>query len=308
MTTRMHSGQENDVLKRLERIVDRVETVIDAAFPAVFQEMPEFGAYWTFRWERIGNRGRIVPVKLPDLIDLDDLVGIDLAKSELIRNTEQFVEGYPANNVLLWGERGNGKSSCVKGLLGRFASCGLRIVEVQRWELLHLPEIIALLRDAPYRFILFCDDLSFAEGEADYRGLKTLLDGGVEARPANVLIYATSNRRHLMPEPMTDNVGGGEIHPEEAISEKLSLSDRFGLTLGFTTFDQELFLAIVEHHAGRLGIPLDSEKLRSEALLWALYSGRRSGRSARQFVDDLAGRLRIKAVNRDLDTANRVDE
>lgn len=290
-------GQENDVLGRLERIMDRVEAAIDTAFPAVSKGLPDFGAYWTFRWERTGNRGRIVPVGHPDLVELDDLVGIDHAKSELVRNTEQFVEGYPANNVLLWGERGNGKSSCVKGLLPRFSPRGLRMVELQRWDLLHLPEIIALLRDSPYRFILFCDDLSFAEGEVDYRGLKTLLDGGIEARPANVLIYATSNRRHLMPEPMTDNVGGGEIHPEEAISEKLSLSDRFGLTLGFSTFDQELFLAIVEHHAVRLGIPLEKDKLRSEALLWALYSGRRSGRSARQFVDDLAGRLRIKAAN-----------
>jgi predicted AAA+ superfamily ATPase len=293
MTKEVYTGQENDVLGRLEQIMDRVEAAIDTVFPAVSKALPDFGAYWTFRWERTGNRGQIVPVGHPDLVELDDLVGIDHAKSELVRNTEQFVAGYPANNVLLWGERGNGKSSCVKGLLPRFSPRGLRMVELQRWDLLHLPEIIALLRDSPYRFILFCDDLSFAEGEVDYRGLKTLLDGGVEARPANVLIYATSNRRHLMPEPMTDNVGGGEIHPEEAISEKLSLSDRFGLTLGFSTFDQELFLAIVEHHAGQLGIPMKREKLRNEAILWALYSGRRSGRSARQFVDDLAGRLRI---------------
>ncbi len=299
MTTETCASKEISVLARLERIMERVETAIDRTLPTVSPEVPDFGAYWTFRWERTGNHGRMVPVKHPDMVDLDDLVGIDLAKGELVRNTKQFVEGYPANNVLLWGERGNGKSSCVKGLLGRFASHGLRMVELQRWDLLHLPEIIALLRDAPYRFILFCDDLSFAEGEVDYRGLKTLLDGGVEARPANVLIYATSNRRHLMPEPMADNVGGGEIHPEEAVSEKLSLSDRFGLTLGFSSFDQELFLAIVEHHAVRLGIPIGREDLRREALLWALYSGRRSGRSARQFIDDLAGKLRIKANIRD---------
>lgn len=294
MTNGTRPGHANDVVGRLEKILDRVEALIDTAFPAVSRVLPDYGANWTFRWERTGNRGKIVPVEYPDLVDLDDLVGIDHAKSELVRNTEQFVDGYPANNVLLWGERGNGKSSCVKGLLPQFAPRGLRMVELQRWDLLHLPEIIALLRGTPHRFILFCDDLSFAEGEVDYRGLKTLLDGGVESRPANVLIYATSNRRHLMPEPMTDNVGGGEIHPEEAISEKLSLSDRFGLTLGVSTFDQELFIAIVEHHAKRLGISMERDKLHKEALLWALYSGRRSGRSARQFVDDLAGRLRIK--------------
>ncbi len=299
MTKGTRAGEAGDIIERLERIMDRVETVITAAFPAGSQGLPNFGAYLAFRWERTGNRGQIVPVEYPDLVDLDDLVGIDHAKLELVRNTEQFVDGYPANNVLLWGERGNGKSSCVKGLLGKFASRGLRMVELQRWDLLHLPDIIALLRDAPYRFILFCDDLSFAEGEVDYRGLKTLLDGGVEARPANVLIYATSNRRHLMPEPMADNVGGGEIHPEEAVSEKLSLSDRFGLTIGFSTFNQELFLAIVEHYAERLGLPIDREELRREALLWALYSGRRSGRSASQFIDDLTGRLRIKGNLRD---------
>src|SRR6516165_3641629 len=177
MTTGTYAGKENDTLTRLEKIMDRVETVIHEAFPAIYKELPDFETYLAFRWERTGNQGWFVPVKYPDLVDLDDLVGIDLAKAELIRNTEQFIEGYPANNVLLWGERGNGKSSCVKGLLGKFARHGLRMIEVQRWDLLHLPEIIAFLRNTPFRFILFCDDLSFAEGEVDYRGLKTLLDG-----------------------------------------------------------------------------------------------------------------------------------
>jgi hypothetical protein len=154
-----------------------------------------------------------------------------------------------------------------------------------------LPAIIHQLRGVPFCFILFCDDLSFSEGEADYRGLKTLLEGGIEARPGNVLIYATSNRRHLMPEPMTDNTGTEEIHPEEAVSEKLSLSDRFGLSLGFSTFDQETYLAIVMNYASQMNLPLKREKLRREAILWALYSGRRSGRAARQFIDDLVGRL-----------------
>lgn len=286
------------IVARLERVLDQVEMLLESLLPRTTEERLDFASPWTFRWEKTPNGGRIAPVESIDLVDLDNLVGIDEVKAELVRNTEQFVDGYPANNVLLWGERGNGKSSCIKGLLTEFAPRGLRMVELQRWDLLHLPEMVKLLRAKPYRFILFCDDLSFAEGEADYRGLKTLLDGGVEARPDNVLIYATSNRRHLMPEPMMDNLGDGEIHPEEAVSEKLSLSDRFGMTLGFSTFDDDIYLAVVERHASLLGIPLTGEELRREALLWALYSGRRSGRSARQFVIDLAGRLRISNSKR----------
>ena len=280
----------NGILERLDRLFTRVEGALDTVAPPA-PDNSLFSRYLAFRWEKQGHGGRVVPVEHPHLVELDDILGVDLAKEELIRNTAQFVAGKPANNVLLWGERGNGKSSCVKGLLKKFATHGLRLIEVQRWDLLSLPAIIRPLRGVPLRFILFCDDLSFGEGEADYRGLKALLEGGVEARPDNMLIYATSNRRHLMPEPMADNVGSAEIHPEEAVSEKLSLSDRFGLTLGFTTFDEETYLGIVEHYASLLSIPMEREALRREALLWALYSGRRSGRAARQFVDDLAGRL-----------------
>ncbi|HYS42541.1 MAG TPA: ATP-binding protein, partial [Geobacteraceae bacterium] len=253
----------------------------------------DFAASWAFRWQKTGETGRIAPVVHPHLFDLDDLVGVDHAKEELVRNTAQFVAGASANNVLLWGERGNGKSSCVKGLLRLFAPRGLRLIELQRWDLLSLSAIVGQLRHQPFRFILFCDDLSFAEGEGEYRALKTLLDGGIEERPGNVLIYATSNRRHLMPEPMNDNIGGGEIHPEEAVSEKLSLSDRFGLAIGFSTFDQETYLAIVRSYGERLNVPIGWEELRKEAILWALYSGRRSGRAARQFIDDLKGRLEL---------------
>lgn len=287
-------AQLEGVLNGLERIIDRAERLLERTDTPPSAESAVFASHWAFRWERWGNTGRVIPVEHPHLVDITDLVGIDYARDELVRNTQQFVAGYPANNVLLWGERGNGKSSCVKGLLNIFAPQGLRLVEVQRWDLLSLPAIVSLLRGKAFRFILFCDDLSFAEGEVDYRGLKTLLDGGIEERPENVLIYATSNRRHLMPEPMSDNTGSAEIHPEEAVSEKLSLSDRFGLTLGFSSFDQETYLSIVEHYAERMRLPVDGEKLRKEAILWALYSGRRSGRGARQFVDDLAGRLRIK--------------
>ncbi len=289
----MAAEQWERLVTRLDGVLDRVERLLERTVPAPESGDADFAASWAFRWQKTGDTGRIVPVVHPHLFDLDDLVGVDHAKEELVRNTAQFVAGAPANNVLLWGERGNGKSSCVKGLLRLFAPQGLRLIELQRWDLLSLSAIVGQLRHQPFRFILFCDDLSFAEGEVDYRALKTLLDGGIEERPGNVLIYATSNRRHLMPEPMTDNIGGGEIHPEEAVSEKLSLSDRFGLAIGFSTFDQETYLAIVRNYGERLNLPIEWEELRKEAMLWALYSGRRSGRAARQFIDDLKGRLEL---------------
>ena len=253
-----------------------------------------FRDYLAFRWEPAGNSGRIVPVERPHRVDLSLLVGIDGVKRELIRNTAQFVAGAPANHVLLWGERGTGKSSCVKGLLDLFGAKGLRIVELARWDLFSFPRIAGQLRSLPYRFLLFCDDLSFDEGEVDFRGLKTLLDGGVEERPENVLIYATSNRRHLMPEQRVELGAEDELHPEEAISEKLSLSDRFGLQLGFYRFDQETYLAIVEEYARRFHLQVSPETLREEALRWALSAGSRSGRTAKQFIDDLAGRIRMR--------------
>ena len=281
------------LMEKFTRLLDRADALFGNLAASPGGELGMLQSCIAVRWERRFQSGHLVPVEFPHLADLDDLVGIDHVKEELLRNTEQFVAGYRANDVLLWGERGNGKSTCVKGLLKRFAPDGLRLVELQRWDLLSLPRVISLLRGLPYRFIIFCDDLSFGEGEVDYRSLKTLLDGGLEERPVNVLIYATSNRRHLMPEPMSDNTGEGEIHPEEAVSEKLALADRFGLTLGFTTFDQQTYLAIVNHYAEKLELPLSRDELRRSALIWAIQNGRRSGRSARQFIDDLAGRLRI---------------
>jgi predicted AAA+ superfamily ATPase len=277
-------------LRRLEKVLERAEALLPERDPPP-PDPAIFRSHAAFRWERAGESGRIVPVEHPHRVDLEELMGIDRAKEELLRNTEQFVSGRPANHVLLWGERGTGKSSCVKGLLGAFGARGLRIVELARWDLFSFPKIARRLRGIPYRFILFCDDLSFDEGEADFRGLKTLLDGGVEERPENVRIYATSNRRHLMPERRVDPGAEDEIHPEEAISEKLSLSDRFGLQIGFYRFDQETYLAVVESYARRLRLPVDPETLRDEALRWALHAGSRSGRTARQFIDDLAGRL-----------------
>jgi len=285
-------GRWTEVMTRLEGLLDRAGRLLDGLSPSLPPDSSAVEKYWAFRWERHGGAGRLAPIEHPHLMDLDDLVGIDDVKEVLVRNTAQFVAGNPANDVLLWGERGNGKSSSIKGLLARFAPAGLRLVEVRRWDMLSLPALGAVLRGLPFRFVVFCDDLSFGEREDDYRLLKTLLDGGLEERPANLLIYATSNRRHLMPEPMSDNTGEGEIHPEEAVSEKLGLADRFGVRLGFPRFDQARYLLVVDHLADRAGIRMERARLHDAALRWAMESGHRSGRVARQFVDDLAGRLR----------------
>lgn len=284
----------NTRLDKIDHLLERFERIIDRVYPDT-PPPPDFSQYLAFRWERRAEGGHLTPVARPHLFDLDDLVGIDDIREEVVRNTHQFVASLPANNVLLWGERGCGKSSLVKGLLKRFAPEGLRMIELKRWDIVSLPAITHLLRDEPYRFILFCDDLSFDEGEGDFRLLKTLLDGDIEERPANILIYATSNRRHLMPERMEDNTGESEIHPDEAIGEKLALADRFGISLGFNSLDQDEYLAIVRHYARRRNLDISQKQLRKKALLWSRDNARRSGRSAWQFIDDLEGRLRLEA-------------
>jgi predicted AAA+ superfamily ATPase len=279
---------------KIDILLDKIATLVERLTPA--QEAPvDFNINLAFRWDGTGNAGRLVAVTHPHLFDLDELVGIDDIRDDVLQNTRQFVANLPANNVLLWGERGCGKSSLVKGLLKKFAPVGLRIVELKRWDIMSLPKIISLLRDVPCRFILFCDDLSFDEGEGDFRILKTLLDGDIEERPSNILIYATSNRRHLMPERMSENGHDSEIHPEEAVGEKLALSDRFGLSLGFYEFDQDEYLTIIRGYAASRKIPLSDEQLCDKALKWARLTARRSGRSARQFIDDLEGRLLLES-------------
>jgi predicted AAA+ superfamily ATPase len=280
------------VAERLESVLGRAELLLEAHLPETAYDPALFVDWIAFRWERRGRGGRLIPVRYPHLVDLDDLVGIDFSRDDLVRNTEQFVSGLPANNVLLWGERGTGKSSCVKGLLKPFAPRGLRLIEVERTDLATLPDLLDLLRRDSRRFIIFCDDLSFAEGDASYQELKTLLDGGLEERPANTLIYATSNRRHLMPEQVVDTLKS-EIHPEEAVSDRLSLADRFGLHLSFYSFDQVTYLTIVEQYADRAGLDLERTTLHREALRWATQRGQRSGRAARQFIDDLCGRMGV---------------
>jgi predicted AAA+ superfamily ATPase len=258
-----------------------------------------FASHTAFRWESDAGRGRLQPITAA-AFDLDELVGVERPLGELLRNTEQFVRGLPAQHVLLYGERGTGKSSAVRGLLTRYAERGLRVVEVRKTDLQQLPRILAALRGAPYRFLLFCDDLSFDEGEPGYRELKASLEGGLEPPPAHVRILATSNRRHLIPERRSENRAvrvdeDGELQLGEALEEKLSLADRFGMALGFFGFDQPTYLAIVEAMAQRAGLKIDAALLRREALRWALERSSRSGRTARQFVDDLAGRLALEA-------------
>jgi predicted AAA+ superfamily ATPase len=286
--------------RRSERILELAQLALER-FVGEPPDADAFERHLAFRYEpapSAGGRGRLVPVAEPSLFDLDDLVGVDASVASLVRNTEQFVRGLPANHVLLYGERGTGKSSAVKGLATRFGSRGLRLVEVHKADLLHLPDVLAALRDAPWRFLLFCDDLSFEAGEASYRELKAALEGSVESPPANVRIVATSNRRHLIPERRADSDDAhvddrGELHMGEAVEEKLALSDRFGLQLAFFGFDQDTYLAIVDRYVAKAGLDLPREQVQGEALRWALRRSSRSGRTARQFVDDLAGRVAL---------------
>lgn len=279
----------HDLLQRAERILARAEALL----PPV-PETPDWRAP-AFRWCRTGARGYLEAVPHPHRLRLSDLYGIDEQKEELTRNTRQFLAGLPANNALLWGARGTGKSSLIKALLDRFRRDGLRLIQVDKAHLLDLPEILPQLGDRSERFLVFADDLSFAAGDAGYRALKAVLEGAVTALPDNVLIYATSNRRHLLPETQSENQEARlidqEIHPGEAVEEKISLSERFGLWLAFHPFSQERYLEIVRHWLKRLRVPAgEREETRRAALQWALLRGSRSGRAAWQFARDWAGR------------------
>jgi predicted AAA+ superfamily ATPase len=273
------------LIRRLESLVERAENLLPPP-PAP----PDWNAV-AFRW-----RGRLEPVRHPHRIRLADLKGVNDQKAAIERNTRQFVTGKPANNVLLTGARGTGKSSLIKGVLAKFAKQGLRLVEVDRDDLVNLPKIIDLVAGRPERFVVFCDDLSFEASEPGYKALKSALDGSVAAPPENLLIYATSNRRHLMPERFAENresVRGddGEIHPGETTEEKVSLSERFGLWLSFYPFSQEQYLDICVHWLHVFGVDEKSAlAARQEALQWALQRGSRSGRVAWQFARDFAGR------------------
>ena len=278
------------LLARVEALVGRLEAVLPHPLAA-----PDWNASIAFRYRRRGG-GRLEPVRHVATIRLAALVEVDAQKERLVRNTEQFVTGKSANNVLLTGARGTGKSSLIKACLNEFAAQGLRLIEVDKTDLVDLPDIVDLVADRPERFIVFCDDLSFDEGEPGYKALKSILDGSIAESSENVLIYATSNRRHLLPEYMKENLSythteDGEVHPGEVVEEKISLSERFGLWVSFYPFSQDEYLAIVAQWLRGFGVGEEQiVAARQESLVWALERGSRSGRVAYQFAKDHAGR------------------
>lgn len=280
------------VLDRLNDLLIRVEALLPNQ-----QHMTDFDAATAFRWRKQGHNGYLQPVPHPHQIQLDALRGIDEQKQLIDQNTYQFVSGYPANNVLLTGARGTGKSSLVKAVLHQYTDKGLRLIEVEKQDLIDLPDITEQLYQRPERFILYCDDLSFEMHESGYKALKAILDGSIARASENILVYATSNRRHLMPESMSDNLDtrhiDGEIHPSESVEEKISLSERFGLWLSFYPFDQAQYLDIVRYWLAYYGIRSMNDIVRLEALRWALARGGRSGRIAWQFSRDWAGRKKL---------------
>ena len=288
---------------KLERLINRVEQLLErceAMFPGP-PSQPDWKKGLAYRWRKRGNVGYLQPVTHLHKIHLSDLQGIDDQIKLVEQNTRQFIEGLTANNVLLTGARGTGKSSLVKALLSKFSSKGLRLIEVDKQDLMDVADIVDLIAAAPFKFILFCDDLSFDADEPGYKALKVILDGSISAPSENLLIYATSNRRHLMPEFMQENLQtkylGEEIHPGETVEEKISLSERFGLWVSFYPFDQDEYLTIVDYWLAELGVP-DRErgaKARSEALQWSLTRGSRSGRVAWHFARDWAGRHKISS-------------
>jgi len=285
------------LLARAERVLARLEANLPQPLPT-----PDWTASAAFRYRKRQGQARLEPVRLVAGIRLADLQEIDGQKARLQRNTAQFVAGATANNVLLTGARGTGKSSLIKACLNEYAAQGLRLIEVDKADLVDLPDLVELVSGRPERFIVFCDDLSFEEGEPGYKALKSILDGSVSAAGDNLLIYATSNRRHLLPETMKDNLSyrhteDGELHPGEVVEEKISLSERFGLWISFYPFSQDGYLAIV--HQWLSHFALDEAAIaaaRPQALLFALERGSRSGRVAYQFARDLAGRRAIGAV------------
>ncbi|MDJ0824850.1 MAG: ATP-binding protein [Rhodobacter sp.] len=272
----------------LRRIAEALERIAPAPLPA-----PDFVAAAAFVWHV--DPDRLEPVARVNRVDLPLLVGIDRVRDILLENTLQFARGLPANNALLWGARGMGKSSLVKAVHAEAVAQGhaLKIVEVQREDLPSIGRLLNLLRAAEARFLLFCDDLSFSHDDQHYKSLKAVLDGGIEGRPDNVVFYATSNRRHLMPRDMIENERSSAISPSEATEEKVSLSDRFGLWLGFHPCSQDEYLAMIRGYCAAYGVEIDEDSLRAEAIEWQATRGARSGRVAWQYFTDLAGRRGI---------------
>lgn len=278
----------NTFLERVESVLARLEPLLPALRPEI-----DWDRCLAARWQREGRSGYLLPLEVSLDMRLSDLIGVDQQRQQLARNTQQFLDGHPANHALLWGSRGTGKSSLVRALLAEHAVAGLRLIEIERDHLADLPRVVEQLQKLPQRFVLFCDDLSFEAGEGDYRVLKSVLDGSLEQAPDNVLLYATSNRRHLVPEHQSDNENwsrvDGELHPSEAVEDKIALSDRFGLWLSFYPFTQEHFLRVVEHWIGELARHSGLQWSRDEqldilAVRWATGRGNRNGRCAYQFA------------------------
>ncbi len=269
----------------LRRIADALERMSPAPL-----EAPDFAEAEAFLWHT--SPDQLEPIANVSRVDLDLLVGIDRSRDTLLENTLRFARGLSANNALLWGARGMGKSSLVKAVHAHINAQGLplKVIELQREDLPSVTRLLVLLRGAPYRFLLFCDDLSFSHDDQHYKSLKAVLDGGISGRPENVIFYATSNRRHLMPRDMIENERSSAINPGEAVEEKVSLSDRFGLWLGFHPCDQDQYLSMIEGYCTAHGIKVDPEVLRAEAVEWQATRGSRSGRVAWQFFLDLASR------------------
>ena len=287
----MSSTALESLLNRAEQLLQRLALMLPQALAA-----PDWAAAVAFRYRKRGTAGWLQPVRQIAPIALSDLLEVDGQKDRLLRNTAQFVAGLPANNVLLTGARGTGKSSLIKACLNEFAPRGLRLIEVDKADLVDLPDLVDLVAERPERFIVFCDDLSFDEGEPGYKALKSILDGSVSQSSDNVLIYATSNRRHLLPEYMKENLSykhldNGEVHPGEVVEEKISLSERFGLWVSFYPFSQDEYLAIVAQWLRSFSVPETAiVAARQESLVWALERGSRSGRVAFQFAKDYSGR------------------
>ncbi|MCD1608738.1 ATP-binding protein [Stutzerimonas kunmingensis] len=286
-------------LLRAEGLLARIEPLLPAQPPVI-----DWDRTFAARWQRDARSGFLAPLEVSLDLSLADLIGIDRQRDLLSANTRQFVDGLPANHVLLWGARGTGKSSLIRALLAEYAADGLRLIEIERDHLADLPRVVELLAGLRQAFVLFCDDLSFEAGEGDYRVLKSVLDGSLERAPENVLLYATSNRRHLVPERQSDNENwqmvDGELHPNEAVEDKIALSDRFGLWLSFYPFTQQHYLSVVRHWIDSLArrASLDwewSEALEKDAIRWATGRGNRNGRCAYQYARQWVGKRLLEA-------------
>ena len=277
---------DTNTTELLTRIADALDRIAPPAATTVIPVDAD-----AFTWQ--AETARLEPVAEINRLDIEQLIGINRSRNTLLDNTRRFAAGYPANNALLWGARGMGKSSLVKAVHGTIAAeteGKLVLVEIHREDLSSLPRLLAVLRESPRRFILFCDDLSFDADDTTYKSLKAMLEGGIEGRPKNVLFYATSNRRHLMPRDMIENESSTGINPGEAVEEKVSLSDRFGLWLGFHNCDQDTFFEMLDDYVARYSLDIDRKTLRAEAIEWSMTRGARSGRVAWQYIQDLAGR------------------